>query len=142
MIYQLSVFLENKFGRLNEILGIIARENVRVIASTVSDTSEFGILRMIVSDTVRAEQALLENSVSVRKSEVLAISTTCKAGALAEVIQPFTAAGISIEYMYSFCTTNGKYAIVMRVNNRDAALEVLRRNNFSSFTELDILEPA
>ena len=141
MIYQLSVFLENKFGRLNEILGIIARENVCVIASTVSDTTEFGILRMIVSDTVRAEQVLRENNVSVRKSEVLAISTTYKAGALAQIIQPFTAAGISIEYMYSFCAANGNYAIVMRVNNRDAALEVVRRNNFSCFTESDILNP-
>jgi hypothetical protein len=138
MIYQLSVFLENKFGRLNERLRIIAHENVRIVASTVSDTTEFGILRLIVTDPERTEQALRKHNISVKKSEVLAISIANDAGALVAALEPFTAAGISIEYMYSFCT--GKdYTIVMRVNNRDAALEVVRRHDLKYLTETDIL---
>ena len=138
MIYQLSVFLENKFGRLNEILGIIAAENVRVIASTVSDTTEFGILRLIVSNPARTEQVLKERNISVHKSEVLAIKTECEPGALAEIIKPFTAAGVSIEYMYSFCSKQN-YVVIMRVDKRDAALEVVRRNDLSYITESDLI---
>ena len=138
MIYQLSVFLENKFGRLSEILGIIAREDVRIIASTVSDTTEFGILRLIVSDPQKAEMALRGHNISVKKSEVLAISTETKAGSLASVLEPFMAAGINIEYMYSFCNRNG-YTIIMRVNNRDTALDVVHKNNLNDLTETDII---
>ena len=137
MIYQLSVFLENKFGRLNEILGIIAAENVRIIASTVSDTTEFGILRLIVTDPVRTEQVLKEKNISVHKSEVLAIKTTCQAGTLAEIVKSFTAAGVSIEYMYSFCSKQD-YVVIMRIDKRDAALEVVRRNNLGYLSETDL----
>ncbi len=136
-IHQISVFLENKFGRLNEILSLIARENIRIIAATVADTSEFGILRLITSDPRKTYQLLKENKISANLTEVLAIITESKAGQFAHTIELFTQAGISIEYMYCFSTTE-KGVLVLRTNNREAALEVIRRNNIVCVSESNL----
>lgn len=137
-ILQLSIFLENKFGRLNEILRIIAKENVRIIASTVSDTVEYGILRLVVSEPERIAKVLRENNISVKTSEVFAVQTDCKAGAIAAVIEPFTAAGVNIEYMYSFCSSEHSI-IVLRVHNMDAAREVIRHHNMNYLSNAELL---
>ena len=77
-INQISIFLENKFGRLSEVLSILRHENIRVIAATVADTSDYGILRIITTDQQKAYLTLLENKVSVNMNEVLAISMDSK----------------------------------------------------------------
>jgi len=133
-IQQISIFLENKFGKLNEILTLLGRENIRIIAATVADTSEFGILRMIVSDAKKAHNILKSNNVSANLSEVLIINTASTAESFASTLNLFTKAGLSIEYMYCF-SVKEKSFLILRVNNREAALEVIRRNNLEYVTE-------
>ncbi len=138
-VQQISIFLENKFGRLNEILSLIAKENVRIISATVADTSEFGILRIIATDPYKAFQVLKENKISANMSEVFAIITPSRAGQFAQTIECFTKAGISIEYMYCF-STKEKGVLILRANNVEAAKEVIRRENFPLIGEVNLTD--
>ncbi len=136
-INQISIFLENKFGRLNEILSFLSKENIRVVAATVADTSDYGILRLITSNQIKALQLLKENGVSANLNTVLAISVDSSIDKFAETIQYFTKAGISIEYMYCF-SINQKAILVLRTNNIDAANEVIRRYGLNNLSEAEL----
>jgi hypothetical protein len=137
-IHQISIFIENKFGKLSEILSLLGRENIRIIAATVADTSEFGILRMIVSDTTKTYHILKENNVSASLSEVLVISVASTAETFASTLDLFTKAGLSIEYMYCF-SVKEKTFLILKVNNRDVAYDVIRRNNIAYITENELI---
>ncbi|MDR3269227.1 MAG: acetolactate synthase [Tannerella sp.] len=137
-ISQISIFLENKYGKLSEILALLGRENIRIIAATVADTSEFGILRMIVSDANEACHLLKENNVNANLTDVLAIITAPAAEIFASTFALFTKAGISIEYMYCF-SVKEKSILILRTNNKESALEVIRRHNLEYITENDLI---
>jgi hypothetical protein len=137
-IQQISIFLENKYGKLSEILALLGKENVRIIAATVADTSEFGILRMIVSDAKKAFDLLKTNRVNANITEVLAIVTGSEAGTFASTLNLFTRAGLSIEYMYCF-SVKEKSILILRVNDKEAAREVIRRNNLGYITENELI---
>ena len=137
-IHQISIFIENKFGKLSEILTLLGKENIRIIAATVADTSEFGILRMIVSDAPKTYNILKDNNVNANLSEVLAISAASTAETFASTLNMFTKAGLSIEYMYCFSVNNRSF-LILRVNDREAALEVIRRNNIEYITENELI---
>ena len=137
-IQQISIFLENKYGKLSEILSLLGRENIRIIAATVADTSEFGILRMIVSDAQKTHHILKTNHVNASLSEVLAVSTASTAETFATTLNTFTKAGLSIEYMYCFSVKDRSF-LILRVNDRETALEVIRRNNIEYITENELI---
>ena len=137
-INQISIFVENKYGRLGEILAILANENIHIIAATVADTSEFGILRLIVSEPDKAYRALKQNNISANLTDVLAISTESLADSFAKTLSLFTQSGLSIEYMYCF-SLKEKSVIILRTSNRDAAREVIRRNDLGYISESDLL---
>jgi len=132
-INQISIFLENKFGKLNEIFSILNKENIRIIAATVADTSDYGILRVMTSDQPKA-YALLKEKVSANLSEVIAIETEPVIGKFAETIAYFTEAGIEIEYMYCF-SINRKAILVLRTKNLEVAFDVIRKNNLNYMRE-------
>jgi hypothetical protein len=136
-INQISIFLENKYGKLNELLTLLGRENIRIIAATVADTTEFGILRMIVADPQKAYQLLKDNHVNANLSEVLAIVTASNARTFASTLNLFTQAGLSIEYMYCF-SAKDKSFLILRVNNREAALDIIRQNNIEFIIEYEL----
>lgn len=138
-IQQISIFLENKFGKLNEILSLISKEQVRIIAATVADTSEFGILRIVATDPQKAFQVLKTNRISANISEVFAIVTDSVPGRFARTIEYFTQAGISIEYMYCF-STKATGVLVIRVNDTEAAREVIRRKNLQTIDQIGLKE--
>jgi len=138
-VHQISIFLENKYGKLNEILKLLADENIRIIAATIADTSEFGIMRMIVSDPQKAYTTLKNNNVSVNLTDVLAIVTGSSAGNFAETLSQFTKAGLSIEYMYCF-SINGKAILILRTNNREVAREVIRCQGLEYICESDLVK--
>jgi len=138
-IQQISIFLENKYGKLSEILALLGKENVRIIAATVADTSEFGILRMIVSDAKKAFDLLKTNRVNANITEVLAIVTGSEAGTFASTLNLFTRAGLSIEYMYCF-SVKEKSILILRVNDKEAAREVIRRNNLGYIHENELID--
>lgn len=138
-VTQISIFLENKFGKLSEILALLGNENIRIIAATVADTSEFGILRIIVSNPREAYKILKANNVSANMTDVLAIQAETCAGSFARTLACFTRSGLSIEYMYCF-SLNGKSILILRTNNREAALDVIRRNNLEYIVESDLMK--
>jgi hypothetical protein len=138
-VNQISVFVENKYGKLCEILALLADENIHIIAATVADTSEYGILRLIVSEPEKAYQLLKRNNVGANLTDVLAISTDPSAGSLAKALSRFTQSGLSIEYMYCF-SLNGKAILILRTNNREVAREVIRRHNLDYICEHDLVK--
>ena len=134
-VNQISIFLENKYGKLSEILALLAEERIRIIAAT----SEYGILRIIVSDPQKAYKILKENNVSANLTDVLAIVTSSCAGSFANTLSYFTKAGISIEYMYCF-SIREKAILILRTNNRESAREVIRRQNLEYICESDLIK--
>ncbi|MGP1463943.1 acetolactate synthase [Tannerella sp.] len=136
-VNQLSIFVENKYGKLCEILSLLADQNIRIIASTVADTSEYGILRLIVNYSEKAYQILKDNHVNVNLTDVLAIVTDPAAGSFAKTLTCFTQSGLSIEYMYCF-SLKDKSILILRTNNREAAREVIRRQNLEYICESDL----
>ncbi len=126
-IKQVSVFLENKSGRLTEVLETLGQEKINITALTIADTSEYGILRLIVSDPEKAKNLLREKGFSVNLTEVLSISTPIEAGSFAKALRIFSDENISIEYMYAF-SLEKKAMIVLRTDDTDQAIAAIQKH--------------
>jgi hypothetical protein len=126
---QISIFLENKAGRLSEVTGILARAQVNIRALALADTSDFGVLRLIVDNNAAAEQALKESGFTVRKTMVVAVEVDDRPGGLFNILEILKTARINVEYMYAFIRQSGDKAImVFRFDQPDEAIEVLTKN--------------
>jgi len=128
MLKQLTVFLENKPGRLEEVTGCLAGESINLHALSIADTTEFGILRMIVSDPDNALRALKESGFMVRTADVVAIAMGHKPGSLHGVLRELKTLDISIEYMYAFTSRHKDHdaIVILRLSNQDAALAKMK----------------
>ena len=128
IIKQISIFIENKPGRLAEITGIIAQNNVNIRALSVADTSNFGILRIIVDAPDKVEKVLKENEMTVSITSVISVLVEDKAGGLACMLKHLAENNISIEYMYGFVVNQGKACIIMRIGNEEdfKAVQILK----------------
>ena len=121
---QLSIFLENKSGRLTEVTEVLAKENINLSALCIAENADFGILRGIVSEPDRAYQVLKENHFAVNMTDVIGISCPNFPGSLAEVLKYLSNEGVFIEYMYSF--SNGNAAnVIIRPNDLQKCIKVL-----------------
>lgn len=129
-IKQISIFLENKSGRLAEVLGCLGQEKIKINALTIADTSEYGILRILPSDFSRAVEILKEKNFTVNVTEVIAVSTPNQAGSFATVLKALANENISLEYMYAFKWGNNAVS-VLRPESIDLALHVLTKNKFT-----------
>jgi hypothetical protein len=138
-IKQLSIFLENKSGRLTEVLEALAEVKVNIIALTVADTSEYGILRMIVSSPDKAYQLLKSKGFSVNLNEVLSIATPVGSGSFAKAMRIFSDEKISIEYVYAF-SFDTRAIIVMRTENTEATLSAIKKHKMDLVRESDLYE--
>ena len=136
-IRQLSIFLENKSGRLTEVLETLANEKINITALTIADTSEYGILRLIVSDSENAYKLLKSNGFSVNLTDVISLSVSHEPGSLAKVLKTLSEENLSIEYMYAF-SLGDKAMVVLRTDNRPKAFEIIARNNFTLVGEDEI----
>ncbi len=126
-VKQLSIFLENKGGRLADVTKVLGENSVDISALSIADTTDFGILRMIVSDPVKAESALKDAGYAVSITEVLAIAIDDDPGSLSKVLQSLVAQGIEVEYIYAFIGKNDKRAlVVVKVQDMSKAAEVLK----------------
>jgi len=112
-VRQISVFLENKIGRLAEITEILGDKKINIRALSIADTAEFGILRMIVDTPQKAYQALEERGFTVSRTEVVVVEVKDKPGGLAQVMAILGKAGINVEYLYAFVAPKGKNALVV-----------------------------
>ena len=137
IIHQLSVFLENKAGRLTEVLDILGKGKIKITALSVADTSEFGILRMIVSDPDSAKALLKERSFTVNITEVISIMTPNEAQFYAKALKILSDLDISIEYTYAF-STGSKSVIILRCTNNELALKAFKEHEMDLIKASDL----
>ena len=136
---QLSIFLENKSGRLTEVLETLGKEKINIIALSIADTSEYGILRLIVSDPEKAYRLLKDRGLSVNLTEVLSVKTATEAGSFAKLLRILSDENISIEYMYAF-SVEGKAILVMRTEDKEKAIEAIHKHKIKLIRASDLYE--
>jgi len=125
-VEQISIFMENKSGRLAEVTGTLALAGVNIRALSLADTADFGILRLIVNNTERAKEVLKANGFTVGKTEVVAIEVPDRPGGLAEILATLDKAQINVEYMYAFVQRSGDNAVIIfRFDEVDKAIQAL-----------------
>ncbi len=125
IISQLSVFLENKSGRLAEVLEVLGSENLRITALSVADTNEFGILRLIISDTDKARAVLKEHNFTVNVTEVISVMVPDQAKHYANILRILSDLDISVEYTYAFPTAK-KSIIILKCSDNERAIKALK----------------
>ena len=128
-VEQISIFLENKAGRLAEVARVLAEAEVNIRALSLADTSDFGILRLIVNDNDRAKAALKENGFTVGKTDVVAVEVDDRPGGLGHILNILSKENINVEYMYAFVQHSGKDAVIIfRFDDIDGAVKLLTEN--------------
>jgi hypothetical protein len=128
-VEQISVFLENKAGRLSEVTGILSEAGINIRALSLADTSDFGILRLIVNDNGKALLALKERGFTVGKTDVVAVEVDDRPGGLHRILLALFKANVNVEYMYAFVQQSGDNAVIIfRFDNLDEAVKVLQQN--------------
>ena len=125
-VKQISVFIENKSGTLLKVLELFKQANIQLIATTVSDTSEYGIYRVICSDPELAMQTLQAAGITASVSDVFTITLDDQPGRAADAVRELTEAGIGISYLYSFLL-DGKGILVFRTDNPELTEEIIQR---------------
>lgn len=129
-IRQLSIFIENKKGRLTKIAKIISSAGIDIRAISVADTSGFGILRIIVDDPDRAKNVLQKSNIIVSVTDVIAVEIKDKPGEFYRVMSILSDNDIGVEYMYAFISREkNKAFIILKIENEDKAVEVLKDND-------------
>jgi hypothetical protein len=131
-VEQISIFIENKSGRLAEVSKILGEAGVNIRALSLADTSDFGILRLIVNDREKAMAALKEKGFTVSKTEVVAVEVPDQPGGLASILEVLDAAAINVEYMYAFVERCGANAVIIfRFDETDKAIGTLGAKGFN-----------
>lgn len=136
---QLSIFLENKSGRLADVLSILKEYEINILALTIADTSEYGILRLIVPDYQRTFDLIKSKDFTVNLTDVIAIKIPNKTGTLAQVLPYFAQEKMSVEYMYAF-SFGTTAIIVLRPDNIEKAIEILQKQNIQLLTNKELSE--
>lgn len=125
-VEQISIFLENKSGRLAEVTKILGESGVNIRALSLADTTDFGILRIIVNDTEKAKDVLKKNNFTVGKTEVIAVEVPDNPGGLAGILDILRSEDLNVEYMYAFVERSGEDAVIIfRFDEIDRAIKVL-----------------
>ena len=136
-INQLSIFIENRAGTLVKVLDILKQSSIQIVASTIADTAEYGIYRLICSEPARAYQELKSAGVAVALSDVFALELDNEPGCAADAIRSISEAGIGITYMYTFLL-NGKGILIFRTEDTEKARETIILNNLKFIAEKDL----
>jgi hypothetical protein len=133
---QISIFIENRSGRLAKITTAMGAAGVNIRALSLADTSDFGILRLIVNQTEKAIHALKDHGFTVMVSEVIAVAVPDIPGALGNLLSLMEHAELNVEYMYAFVTKNQDRAvIILRFDDIDKAIETLTENDVTVLDE-------
>ncbi|MEW6552973.1 MAG: ACT domain-containing protein [Actinomycetota bacterium] len=138
-VRQVSVFLENKSGRLYEVCKRLAETGVNIRALSIAETADYGVLRLIVSNPDLAMRAMAESGFTVSETEVIAVEVPDEPGGLAGVLGPLYEGNVNIEYLYCFVEKSGQSAIVVfRVEQLDAAIRALQGGGYTVMREEDV----
>ena len=124
---QISVFLENRKGRLWKALNILSNANINIRALSIADTSEFGILRMVVPETEKAKEILETSNFVVKVNEVIAVGVPDVPGGLESILEVLNKKDVNVEYLYAFVEKKGEKAVVViRTEDIEAGLDALK----------------
>ena len=137
-VKQLSVFIENRKGRLGEVLHVLKENNVNILSLSLADTTEYGLLRLIVNEPEHGKEALIENGFSSMTTDVLVVKIPHTAGSLRDILEVISGNDINIEYMYGLSIEGEDASIVMKANDLEKTMEVLRKNKISTMTGEEI----
>lgn len=132
-IQQLSVFLENREGRLDEVLKVLAANDVNIVALSLADTSDYGMLRMIVSEPQKGRMALKAEGITAMLTEVVALRVPHATGSLSKAMHLIVEGNVNVEYMYAFAN-GGDAAAVLKSDDPDKVVEILKGNGFDVYS--------
>lgn len=139
-VNQLSVFVENQPGRLAGVARVLGENDINIMAMTIAETKEFGVLRMIVADYEKGMQVLKNAGYTVVTTEILAIEVHDQPGALARVLEAFARKDLNVEYMYAFVARRGDAAIlVFRFDDPDRAVDALKDSEVRVLTNEEVI---
>ena len=131
-VEQISIFLENKPGGLAGVTKVLKDAGINIRALSLADTSDFGILRLIVDDVAKAKEVLNEKGFAVGRTHVIAVEVPDRPGGLHGILELLTKEGINVEYMYAFVERSGENAVIIfRIDAIDQAIEALQKGGFT-----------
>jgi hypothetical protein len=142
-VKQISVFVENKPGRLESVIGVLSENQIDIRALSLADTMDFGILRLIVDQPDEASRRLKDAGFAVKQTDVVAIAISDRPGGLHEALTLLSGEGVGIEYLYAFVGTagfdpHGKALTVLRTDDNEKAVEILSSNGIDILDAQDI----
>ena len=138
-VKQISIFVENKEGRIKKAIDTLARADINIRALSIADTSKYGILRLIVSDNEKSIEALENDGFIVKENEVIILAVPDEPNGLNSTLAVFDEKGINLEYLYAFVSSKTDEAIVvMRLENMEKAIDALNESNVKILDEEDI----
>lgn len=137
-IKQLSVFIENREGRLEEVLDVLKQSGVNIVSLSLADTSEYGLLRLLVNNPEAGKKALRENGFSAMLTDVLGVKLCHRVGYLQELLEVICKNGINIEYMYALSTGTDDASIVIKTSDLEKAASILKETAVELVTQEEI----
>ena len=137
-VKQLSVFIENRKGRLGEVLHVLKESGVNIVSMSLADTTEYGLLRLIVNAPECGKEALMAKGFSCMTTDVLVVKIPHTAGSLRDILEIISNNDINIEYMYGLSIEGEDASIVMKANDLEATLKVLKENNIDTMRSEEI----
>ena len=138
-VKQISIFVENKEGRIKKAINTLGQENINIRALSIADTTKYGILRLIVSDNKKAIDALEKDGFIVKENEVIILAVPDEPNGLNSTLAVFDEKGINLEYLYAFVSSKTDEAIVvMRLENMEKAIDALKDSNVKILETKDI----
>ena len=141
IVKQISVFLENKSGRLAEVTKILADNGINIRALALADTADFGILRLIVDDMEKGSNVLKAAGYTLGETDVVAVEVVDSPGGLASILASLWEAGLDVGYMYAFVQSSGENAImIFRFEDPDKAIQVFRESNVRILSGEEVYE--
>ena len=137
---QLSVFIENRQGRLGEVLGVLKNNNVNILSLSRADTTEFGLLRLNVSNPALTAEKLVKEGFSAMLTDILVVSIEHKSGSLQGALNALSDSGINVEYMYGLSVHGEMATVVLKASDLKKADEILAENGYSTLSAEEIVE--
>ena len=138
-ITQISVFLENRKGRLSEVCSMLGQADINIRALTIAETETFGVLRMVVDKPSEAAELFRKNGITANQTDVVAAEVPDKPGGLAEVLKTLSDSDVNVEYMYGFVEKKSENALlVFRFDNPELAAQILRQSGLKVIDEKGI----
>ena len=137
---QLTVFIENRTGRLSEVLSVLKDGGVNILSMSLADTTEFGLLRLIVNDAAKGRETLNEKGFTSLLSDVSIIQIPHKVGALQELLKEIDKRGVNIDYMYGLSVENDKAYVVLKASDLEGVDKILTECKIETLSESDLLK--